>query len=98
MLEASEHPPPTVSLRGDLDYFNIGQVREALEPVRGSTIIDLTGAHRLDAAAMTELVRAAKRAAPHDVVLVVPSPNIRRLLRFVAFNRLFRIVEHLDDA
>jgi anti-anti-sigma regulatory factor len=51
-------------LAGDLDYFNIGKVRQILAPIHGNAVIDLTQAQFLDAAAMAELVRAAKRAAP----------------------------------
>lgn len=89
---------PIVSLVGDLDYFNIGTVRDALEPIHGKAVIDLTQVQLLGAAVMTELVRAAKRARPDEIVLVVSSPKIRDVLRLVEFDRLFRIVERLDDA
>ena len=87
-----------VSLAGDLDYFNVEAVRKALAPIHGKAVIDLTRAHLLGAAVMTELVRVAKRSRPEQIVLVVPSPNMREVLRIVELDRLFRIVESLDDA
>jgi anti-anti-sigma regulatory factor len=89
---------PIVSLVGELDYFNLGSVREALAPIHGKAVIDLTGAQLLGAAVMTELVRVAKRAQPEQIVLVVSSPTIREVLELVEFDRLFRLVERLDDA
>jgi anti-anti-sigma factor len=89
---------PIVSLIGDLDYFNVGSVREALAPIHGKAVIDLTRAQLLGAAGMTELVRVAKRAQPEQVVLVVSSPKIRDILRLVELDRLFRVVERIDDA
>jgi anti-anti-sigma regulatory factor len=89
---------PIVSLVGDLDYFNICSVREALAPIHGKTVIDLTRAQLLGAAVMTELVRVAKRAQPEQVVLVVSSPKIREVLRLVELDRLFRVVERIGDA
>lgn len=89
---------PIVSLVGDLDYFNVGSVREALAPIHGKAVIDLTRAQLLGAAGMTELVRVAKRAQPEQVVLVVSSPKIRDILRLVELDRLFRVVERIDDA
>lgn len=89
---------PIVSLVGDLDCFNIGLVRDALAPIHGEAIVDLTGVRLLGAAAMTELVRASKRAGPGQIVLVVSSPHIRGVLDLVEFDRLFRIVARLEDA
>ncbi len=98
MLEESEDLGIIVSLEGELDYFNVGAVCEALAPIHGKAVIDLTCVRLLGAAVMTELIRAAKRAAPDQIVLVVPSPHIRRILRLVEFDRVFRIVERLADA
>ena len=91
-------PPSVVVLAGDLDVYTVKRVRAALDPVDGPAIVDMSAVEFLDAAALGELARLARRVGTGTVVLVVPSPQIRRVLDIVRFDRLFRIVTRMPDA
>jgi anti-anti-sigma factor len=87
-----------IFLEGDLDSFTACEMRKALAPIDGEAVIDLRCVRLLSAAALTELVRVAKRAGAGAVVLIVTSPAVRQVLALVEFERLFRIVERLEEA
>lgn len=54
-------------------------------------MVDLGGVTLLSAAALTELVRLAKRVGYQRVRLVGARPPIRRILELMGFDKLFVI-------
>jgi anti-anti-sigma factor len=87
-------PRTVVTLRGELDVYRADSVREAFDAVRGSAVVDLSAVTYLDSTVLNELVRLRKRIAG-DIVLVVVSPQVRRILELVGFGQLFQIVDGL---
>lgn len=85
-----------IALSGDLDIYNAKVVCRVLDAIAGPAVIDMSGVAFVDGSGLTELVHVARRSGPGNVVLVVPSPQLRRVLGIVGFGQLFRIVEGLD--
>ncbi len=92
MIFADSHAPPLVVLSGDLDLYEAPRVRDALDALDGSGVIDMSAVRLVDSSVLNELARVAKRAGPHRVTLIVKSPNVRKVLGIVQFERLFHIV------
>jgi anti-anti-sigma factor len=80
-----------ISLRGELDMSNASSLHASLGTLCGPTVVDLSEVSYLDSAALTELALLRRRVG--SVVLVVPSPQIRRTLEIVGFMKAFRVVE-----
>jgi anti-anti-sigma factor len=89
---------PVITLSGELDVYRSRVACRVLDAIHGPAVVDMSGVAFLDGSALSELARLAKRAGPGNVVLVVPSVHIRRVLDIVRFPELFRIVEHIDEA
>jgi anti-anti-sigma factor len=87
-------PRTVVTLCGELDVYRAEAVREAFDSVRDAPVVDLSAVTYLDSTVLNELIRLRKRV-DGEIVLVVGSPQIRRVLELVSFARLFRIVDHL---
>lgn len=85
--------PQTVVLSGDLDIFDAPAVRLALETLQGPGMVDLRDVPYIDCAVLTEFARCARRIGPREVTLIVASANVRKVLRLVAFEELFSIVD-----
>ncbi len=85
-----------IALSGDLDIYNAKVVCRVLDQIAGPAVIDMSGVAFVDGSGLTELVHVARRSGPGNVVLVVPSPQLRRVLGIVGFGELFHIVERLD--
>lgn len=92
MIFADIHTPPLVVLSGDLDLNQASRVRDALDVLDGPGVVDMSAVRIVDSSVLNELARVAKRAGPQRVTLIVKSPNIRKVLNAVQFERLFRIV------
>ncbi|WP_317996912.1 STAS domain-containing protein [Vulcanimicrobium alpinum] len=89
---------PVVRLIGEYDVYSASALAEMLQPITGRGIVDLTAVRYLDSAGLAQLARLANRVGPHAVVLVAPNPQIRRVLALARFDRLFVVVDELDDA
>ncbi len=87
-----------IALSGDLDIYSARVTCRVLDQIDGPAVIDMSGVAFLDGSGLTELVHVARRSGPGNVVLVVPSAQMRRVLGIVGFDELFRIVERLDAA
>jgi anti-anti-sigma factor len=87
-MEASLH---LIALSGELDMSNAQELRASLGSALGPTVVDLSDVTYLDSTALYELALLRRRVGA--VVLVVPSPQIRRTLEIVGFTKTFRIVE-----
>ncbi len=88
---------PVIALSGDLDIYRAKVACRVLDAIQGPAVIDLSAVAFLDGSGLSELVRVARRVGAGNVVLVVPSPQMRRVLEIVRFGELFSIVERLDD-
>ena len=80
-----------VALSGELDMYNVEYVRSALAHLDGPAVIDLSRVRFISAAALSELVRAARRAGFGNLTLTGANRNTRRVLMIVKFDRIFRI-------
>ena len=63
-----------VALTGELDIYNVEYVRRALADVDGPAVIDLSGVRFISAAALSEFVRAARRAGYGNLTLAGANP------------------------
>jgi anti-anti-sigma factor len=88
--------PQVVVLPEELDIYNEADLQRVLEPLAGPCVIDMTRVRYIDASAISQLVRLAKRIGRRNVALVVPSPHIRKVLDILHLGELFTIGERLD--
>jgi anti-anti-sigma factor len=79
-----------ITLRGELDLSNVADMRASLADAHGPAVVDLSDVTYLDSTALYELGVLRKRVG--NVVLVAPSPQIRRTLEIVGFTKIFEIV------
>jgi anti-anti-sigma factor len=87
---------PVVTLSGELDLYRAPAVRASLEGIDGPVVIDLSGVSYIDSSLLNELARLRRRVG--EVALVVTSPQVRRIIDIVGFDRAFRVVERREDA
>jgi anti-anti-sigma factor len=85
-----EAPSFVITLRGELDLSNVAEMRSSLADAHGPAVVDLSDVTYLDSTALYELGVLRKRVG--NVVLVAPSPQIRRTLEIVGFTKIFDIV------
>lgn len=93
-----------VELSGDVDLESSPTVRTvlltALRHSAGPLFVDLTNVSFLDSSGLSALVAAYRRANAfdRDVLLVAPSPPVRRLLTISGLDRLFVLQDRLPPA
>jgi anti-anti-sigma factor len=87
-----EAPSFVITLRGELDLSNVDEMRSSLASASGPAVVDLSGVTYLDSTALYELGVLRKRVG--NVVLVAPSPQVRRTLEIVGFTKIFDIVDN----
>lgn len=87
-------PRTIVTLRGELDIYRAESIRDSFAAIDGPAVVDLSGVTYLDSTALNELARLHKRVG--DLVIVAPSPQIRRVLTIVGFAHLFTIVDDIS--
>jgi anti-anti-sigma factor len=88
----------------EIDITNAGRLRTAL--VRASAngdrtiVVDLSGTHFCDSAALNVLVRAHQRGEEQgrEVRLVVSGPDILRIFLVTGINQVIPIYASLDEA
>jgi anti-anti-sigma factor len=85
-----EAPSFVITLRGELDLSNVDEMRSSLADAQGPAVVDLSAVTYLDSTALYELGALRKRVG--NVVLVAPSPQIRRTLEIVGYTKIFDIV------
>ncbi len=91
-----EAPSFVITLRGELDLSNVAEMRSTLADARAPAVVDLTAVTYLDSTALFELGALRKRVG--NVVLIGPSPQIRRTLEIVGFTKIFEIVGSRAEA
>ena len=93
-----------LSVHGDADLHSAPELREAL---RGATdegattlVVDLSGTTVIDSTSLGVLLGAMKRLRERDgqIRLVVPRPEVRRVLEITMLDRIFSLHETLDEA
>ncbi len=86
-----EAPSFVITLSGELDLSNVAEMRSSLAGALGPAVVDLSAVTYLDSTALYELGALRKRVG--NVVLVAPSPQIRRTLEIVGYTKIFDIVD-----
>ncbi len=87
---------------GELDAFTVGQFREVLTEIGGSSrlLIDLSGVPFLDSAGLGALIGGVRRAreAGGDVAVYGARPAVARLLHTTGFDRVASVSENETEA
>jgi anti-anti-sigma factor len=86
-----EAPSFVITLSGELDLSNVAEMRSSLADALGPAAVDLSAVTYLDSTALYELGALRKRVG--NVVLIAPSPQIRRTLEIVGYTKIFDIVD-----
>jgi len=99
-----ESKPPIIELTGEVDVYTAPQLKQQmivlLEGGARALIVDLTKVEYLDSTALGVLIGGLKRLRERDgnVVLVCPSPRIRRVFEITGLDKIFDIYETQADA
>lgn len=84
-----------VSLRGEHDLASSGALRDALGPIFGDVLVDLSDCSFVDSSVIRALIAASQELdrEGHKLALVVPpaNANITRTLEIVRIGDLLRI-------
>jgi anti-anti-sigma factor len=90
-----------VRLGGELDLYNVGEVRTALaraaEQAPERLVIDLGAVDFLDSTALGALVEAG-RGSEIRMLLAAPGPEVRRALEVSGLTSHFDVRDSVDDA
>ena len=91
-------PRQEVVLQGEIDIHDGDRLRALFDACAEgkSVLVDLSRVTYLDSTALNELARLRRRC--DDVVIVVASPQIERILEIVGFTTTFRIVRNRAEA
>ncbi|MDQ3146174.1 MAG: STAS domain-containing protein [Actinomycetota bacterium] len=87
---------------GELDAFTVGQFREALAEMSGTSrmLIDLSGVPFLDSAGLGALIGGVRRSreAGGDVAVFGARPSVARLLHTTGFDRVASVSDSEGSA
>lgn len=104
-LDVTHEPDRTIlTVTGEVDVATAPTLRERLVQLiaDGNTrlTIDLTPVDFLDSTGLGVLVGTLKRIRQAEgvLVLVIPQERIRRLFEITGLNKIFDIVDRVDDA
>ncbi len=95
---------PIIELEGEVDVYTAPQLKQQmvslLEGGSRQMVIDLTNVEYLDSTALGVLIGGLKRIREHDgnMVLVCPSPRIRRVFEITGLDKIFDIYNSSDEA
>ena len=80
--DESADPWKLVTVRGEIDMDNAGQLVDAINRVGGTAVVDLGGVTFIDSTGLKGLLRAQKAARQRgdDLILRHPSKAVRRVL------------------
>ena len=99
-----ESEPPVIELEGEVDVYTAPQLKQQmislLESGAKELIVDLTKVEYLDSTALGVLIGGLKRMRERDgnMVLVCPSPRIRRVFEITGLDKIFDIFNAQEDA
>lgn len=95
---------PVIELEGEVDVYTAPQLKQQmismLEGGAGNLIVNLTKVDYLDSTALGVLIGGLKRMREMDgnMVLVCPSPRIRRVFEITGLDKIFDIYNTEEDA
>lgn len=99
-----ESKPPIIELEGEVDVYTAPQLKQQminlLESGAKELVVDLTKVDYLDSTALGVLIGGLKRMRERDgnMVLVCPSPRIRRVFEITGLDKIFDIFNTAEDA
>lgn len=95
---------PIIALEGEVDVYTAPQLKQQmislLESGATEMIVDLTKVDYLDSTALGVLIGGLKRMRERDgnMVLICPSPRIRRVFEITGLDKIFDIYNTEDEA
>lgn len=95
---------PIIELEGEVDVYTAPQLKQQmislLEGGSKQMVVDLTKVEYLDSTALGVLIGGLKRMRETDgnMVLVCPSPRIRRVFEITGLDKIFDIYDRTDQA
>ena len=96
MVAESRSPRVHIELDGEYDIARRQEVATAFAAVPAGTqelVLHMESVTYVDSAFLHELATLRNRLDGSRVTLIAPHPQLKRLLRLVAFDRLFRVVD-----
>lgn len=99
-----ERDVPVIDLEGEVDVYTAPQLKQQminlLESGAKEMVVDLTKVDYLDSTALGVLIGGLKRMRERDgnMVLVCPSPRIRRVFEITGLDKIFDIYNTEEDA
>ena len=99
-----ESEPPVIELEGEVDVYTAPQLKQQmislLESGAKELVVDLSKVDYLDSTALGVLIGGLKRMRERDgnMVLVCPSPRIRRVFEITGLDKIFDIFNSSEDA
>jgi anti-sigma B factor antagonist len=102
--EAWDAPAQLLAVSGELDLTSVRDLRRRLDRAFAEgdpyLVVDLSGVTHMDSTGLAELISAHQRAMEMEgrLILVVPSPTIRRTFEIRGVVNLFTIAESRDGA
>jgi len=96
--------PPIIELEGEVDVYTAPQLKQQmiglLEGGATELVVDLTKVEYLDSTALGVLIGGLKRLRERDgnMVLVCPSPRIRRVFEITGLDKIFDIFNTQPEA
>ena len=99
-----ESEPPIIELEGEVDVYTAPQLKQQmislLESGAKELVVDLSKVDYLDSTALGVLIGGLKRMRERDgnMVLVCPSPRIRRVFEITGLDKIFDIFNSPEDA
>lgn len=103
-MRTLERELPLIELEGEVDVYTAPQLKQQminlLESGAKEMIVDLTKVDYLDSTALGVLIGGLKRMREMDgnMVLVCPSPRIRRVFEITGLDKIFDIYNSVEDA
>lgn len=95
---------PVIELEGEVDVYTAPQLKQQminmLESGARDLVVNLTKVDYLDSTALGVLIGGLKRMREMDgnMVLVCPSPRIRRVFEITGLDKIFDIYNAEEDA
>lgn len=100
----SEKELPIIELEGEVDVYTAPQLKQQmismLEGGAKELVVNLTKVDYLDSTALGVLIGGLKRMRERDgnMVLVCPSPRIRRVFEITGLDKIFDIYNTEEEA
>jgi len=103
-MKTAEKEVPIIELEGEVDVYTAPQLKQQminlLESGAKELVVNLTKVDYLDSTALGVLIGGLKRIREADgnMVLVCPSPRIRRVFEITGLDKIFEIFNAEQEA